>query len=155
MKKEQARLKRLPLKLAFQLQKPRSGYILLASVSFLFLYAIFTLCIDWQDWQSKGCRVVFFASKMAPNFQPLSDETDKCEPYDRTYVPYKVNIDSQVYPRSVRLHLNNTLNFTCLNSGRTKTKKILYWNSFFDNANFSFGLGFRQPFERNNCPVCV
>jgi hypothetical protein len=63
-----------------------------------------------------------------------------------------VNIDGRSYPQHVPLYLNKSVNFECLNRNLI-TKKILYWNDYFEIKDFGFGLGKSEPFVKNNCPV--
>ncbi|RNA15250.1 alpha-(1-3)-fucosyltransferase C-like [Brachionus plicatilis] len=65
---------------------------------------------------------------------------------------FKVVIDGVQYPQSIPLNLNKTINFNCLNSIERKAK-ILFWTPFFGDPKFAFGLGYKQPFIDNLCPV--
>jgi hypothetical protein len=62
-------------------------------------------------------------------------------------------LDGEIYPKSVFLSQKKSINFDCLNTNKTSLKLILYWNGFFDNADFSYGLGKKEPFLNNKCPV--
>jgi hypothetical protein len=78
--------------------------------------------------------------------------TPKCNPFLSNNISFSVNFSNVQYPRSTLLYLNASINFTCLNS-YPKAKKILYWNAFFDKKDFSFGTGYKTPFEMHECPV--
>lgn len=81
------------------------------------------------------------------------NKTDNnCSPYDTKFQQYEAKIDSVKYPKSIPLYLNRTINFKCLNKS-TEFKKILFWNPFFGDAGYSFGLGKQRPFVKNKCPV--
>ncbi len=76
----------------------------------------------------------------------------ECEPILRNSKQSFVEIDGDLYPKFVPLHLNQTINFTCLNMSK-KIKKIFLWNKFFNSDSYEYGLGYREPFLRHNCPV--
>jgi hypothetical protein len=65
---------------------------------------------------------------------------------------YKIKLDGKMYPKYVANYFNRSINFECLNKN-PKKKVILFWNPFFGNQDYGFGLGEREPFEKNNCPV--
>ena len=75
-----------------------------------------------------------------------------CYPFKQNYKPYQVEIDNITYPRVLPLHLNESINFDCLNQS-SDIKKILFWNSFFGDSSFGYGIGKRLPFVNKNCPV--
>ena len=67
---------------------------------------------------------------------------------------YYANIDGEIFPKSLPLFLNKSINFDCLNSFHDKpTKTILYWNTFFHGNYSGYGLGKIDPFKKMNCPV--
>jgi hypothetical protein len=82
---------------------------------------------------------------------PSSGLLNKCEPIYRDKTQYQVEIDGEIYPKYVPNYFNQSLNFICLNSGRMK--KILLWTTYFGSPHFYFGLGKRDPFVVNECPV--
>lgn len=98
-------------------------------------------------------RTIFFLDR---SIKSGNDETTtKCNPIVNRDAKLGVDyfqIDGQVYPKSLPLYLNYSLNFTCLNENE-QLKTILLWNGFFDSASFAYGLGKRQPFADNTCPV--
>lgn len=49
-------------------------------------------------------------------------------------------------------YLNKSINFECLNHN-TQIQIILLWTKFFNTLEFNYGLGPKEPFIRNNCPV--
>lgn len=66
---------------------------------------------------------------------------------DTTTTVYR-HTDGSTYPKFVPSFFNPSLNFDCLNlDGRVR--RILLWNL----NNFKYGVGLRQPFITNNCPV--
>jgi hypothetical protein len=81
-----------------------------------------------------------------------SINNNKCNPFISNFTPFQINLNNVQYPRLTPLHLNKGINFTCLNSDST-IKKIFFWNAFFDKKDFSYGIGFKTPFEMHNCPV--
>ena len=81
----------------------------------------------------------------------VSSNETKCSPLIANASQYYVVMDGLRYPQFVPLHQNVSINFECLNSRRIK--KILVWNSFFGDENFSFGMGVRKPFVDRHCPV--
>lgn len=81
-----------------------------------------------------------------------SIEKIECEPIDKMYQQYKVDIDGVTYPKSIPLFLNKSINFECLNKS-SNIKKILLWNPFFADEGYSYGTGKQTPFIKKNCPV--
>ena len=75
-----------------------------------------------------------------------------CDPILRNVAQYTIEIEGIKYPRHVPLYLNASINFKCLDNSH-KTKTILFYNTWFGNAQFSVGLGVRGPFQRQQCPV--
>lgn len=75
-----------------------------------------------------------------------------CDPINRSYVPYTVELDGVRYPTKLQLHMNRSLNFECLNN-TIDTKLILFWNDFFSFENFAYGIGKHTPFIEHKCPV--
>lgn len=66
---------------------------------------------------------------------------------------YYTDIDGVIYPKSVQLYLNKSINFDVLNRSNG-VKRILVWNSFFGKYSYNnFGLGKIEPFQKNKCPV--
>jgi hypothetical protein len=64
--------------------------------------------------------------------EPNSNDTALlCDSIMHKYETRQIRLDNVFYPQSVHLHLNKSINFTCLNS-RSNLKKIFFWNSFFD-----------------------
>lgn len=74
----------------------------------------------------------------------------KCNPILFKSDQYSVKIENIIYPKSIPLHLNTSINFGCLRKSK-RIKRILAWNSFF--GDFSYN----KAFEDNSCPVnnCV
>jgi hypothetical protein len=57
------------------------------------------------------------------------------------------------YPKTKYLYQRKDLNFSQLESlAGSKTKKIFYWNGFFGNQDFDYGLG-DKVLETKKCPV--
>ena len=82
-----------------------------------------------------------------------SNSHDKnCKAIEKVNKQYRVKIDDFDYPQYVPIYFNQSLNFKCLNS-LNDTKTILLWNNFFENPDYGYGLGEKQPFVKNNCPV--
>lgn len=77
----------------------------------------------------------------------------ECQPFDYKAKNFQIEIDGVVYPQSIPLNLNKTINFSCLNSNFDKRGKILFWTPFFGNKEFAFGIGYKTPFIDNECPV--
>ena len=66
------------------------------------------------------------------------------------YKHYTVLIDNIIYPQSLSLYANKSINFDCLNRSKI-IKKILFWTQ--PNWYNSDGLGKITPFKNQNCPV--
>ena len=89
------------------------------------------------------------------NYRSLSNfGQEKCSPTRASdnASSYSAVINSVRYPQHVLLHQNVSINFECLNKN-SEIKKILFWTTWFGDDTFGVGLGFRQPFEKLNCPV--
>lgn len=65
---------------------------------------------------------------------------------------YYAKIDDVIYPKSLPLYQNNSVNFACLNSNK-RMKTILLWNTYFANNFSEYGLGKIEPFKKMSCPV--
>jgi alpha-1,3-fucosyltransferase len=77
-----------------------------------------------------------------------------CHPVNSWRREYRVTLDGFTYPSQVPLHMNQSLNFECLNnSTKGEIKRILLWNKFFSAKDYLYGLGARTPFKKNLCPV--
>jgi hypothetical protein len=75
----------------------------------------------------------------------------KCEPVDQNYIHYAVELDGQIYPKTVLPHANKSINFPCINNNpNATTKLILTWNDWWGKF---YGYGKKTPFETNFCPV--
>ena len=76
-----------------------------------------------------------------------------CNPINYNAIQYKVKIDDHIYPRTVPIYSNESINFECLNQSLV-IKKIFIWNAFFKDKTFGYkSLGKISPFIENNCPV--
>lgn len=60
----------------------------------------------------------------------------ECNVINQNLEEYHVEIDGQKYPQIIAQYLNNSINFTCLNSSN-RIKRILAWNPFF--GDFGYG----------------
>ena len=78
--------------------------------------------------------------------------TGQCAPLHAWDPQYYATLDGVRYPRVISLYQDKKINVECLNKQAT-IKKILFWNEFTGDKNFTFGVGVRQPFIDNNCPV--
>ena len=65
---------------------------------------------------------------------------------------FYTTIDGEIYPKYIPLFANTTINFECLNSSKN-IKKILFWNDWFGDSTWAFGIGKISPFVKYNCPV--
>ncbi len=77
---------------------------------------------------------------------------ENCKPVYAQNKQYTVKFDGIVYPQYVPVYSNKSINFKCLNKSSV-TKKILLWNTFFGNRDYSYGLGKVKPFVNHNCLV--
>ena len=87
----------------------------------------------------------------------LADEKEllsfqECDPILKNVNQFRVKIDGQTYPRIIHLYQNASINFECLNRSK-EIKKIFFWNNFFGDRDFAYGIGKIEPFKRHNCPV--
>ena len=64
-------------------------------------------------------------NKLNPNL------TKKCKLLDKSQ-QYQIEIDGQIYPKSVPLFHNKSIDFKCLKESTNQTKLILLWTSFFN-----------------------
>ena len=77
----------------------------------------------------------------------------KCNPFLEKYEKHEYKLDGEIYPKSIFLSQNKSIDFACLNMKTSKPKLILYWNGFFGHGDFSYGLGIEEPFLNKKCPV--
>lgn len=76
-----------------------------------------------------------------------------CSPFNFHSNQFLVKLDNnEIYPKYIPLFQNKTINFECLNRN-SKKKLILFWNKWFNDPSYEYGIGFSKPFEANNCPV--
>jgi alpha-1,3-fucosyltransferase len=94
----------------------------------------------------------FNALKSIRSFFAQNETYFRCSPFKLNFKPYRVKIDNNTYPRSLPLHLNDSIDFNCLNQS-SDIKKILFWNSFFGQSSYGYEVGKIYPFVNKNCPV--
>jgi hypothetical protein len=94
----------------------------------------------------------YFIGNLASNQNESKSNSQNCTPFLIDYKQYSVNINGQIYPKSMTNYKNKSINFECLNQN-VKSKTILFWNPFFGDFKYSFGLGDKTPFVKNKCPV--
>lgn len=100
----------------------------------------------------------YFFNKISHDFYLVLNQNEInrneriCNPIISNFKPFIVNIENELYPKSISLSRNQSIDFNCLNSNN-KTKVILLWNTFFESADYGFGLGNKDPFIKNKCPV--
>jgi alpha-1,3-fucosyltransferase len=117
--------------------------------SLLILKIIFLLYLIKSSNKSIQKKYAKFISN---EFSSVSAK-QKCNPINSNSLQYKVKIDNKIYPRSIPIFSNLSINFECLNQS-TIVKKIFIWNAFFKDKSFGYGsLGKFRPFVKNNCPV--
>ncbi len=75
-----------------------------------------------------------------------------CDPYKSNLNIFNVMIDNEIYPKVIPLYNNPKINYSCLNTDKS-SKVILLWNTWFGDSTFDYGIGNREPFEKNRCPV--
>ena len=75
-----------------------------------------------------------------------------CEPFNKNASQFSIQINNKTYPQYIALYQNKSLNFECLNKNKDK-KLILFWNKFFKDPSFGYGIGASEPFRNHNCPV--
>jgi alpha-1,3-fucosyltransferase len=85
------------------------------------------------------------------NIQNQTINSD-CSPYYNLNKTFQITIDNETYPKYTPLYNNINFNFKCMNNNK-KTKVILFWNKWFGDSTFEYGLGQETPFKENNCPV--
>jgi len=70
----------------------------------------------------------FYKTNSNASIGKLIDSNQKCSPLIQTNTTsqYKVLIDNILYPQSVPIFMNKSLDFSCLNKSRMHT--ILFWN---------------------------
>ena len=81
-----------------------------------------------------------------------SNNSNKCSIINTYYEQYYADIDGERYPKYISLYRNKTFDYTCINKS-SNMKKILYWNSFFGDNSYGYGLGQIEPFKKMNCPI--
>ena len=81
-----------------------------------------------------------------------SENDIACNPFNNISNLFQISIDNEIYPKFTPLFNNSKYNFSCLNKNKSK-KLILYWNKWFGDPNFNYGIGKSEPFIKNKCPV--
>lgn len=76
------------------------------------------------------CLLVIIYDDKYVNIQPLN--SPKCNPIKSASNQRYFKIDNQLYPKSVLLHKNKSIDFQCLNQNK-RTKVILFWTDFYGN----------------------
>jgi alpha-1,3-fucosyltransferase len=120
-----------------------------------FLYFIILLiifCLLYFIQTSNKFNLTKYAYFMANEKNEIIAKRN-CNPINHKNVQYNVIIDNKIYPRTIPIYSNASINFECLNQSSV-IKKIFIWNSFFKDKTFGYGsLGKIKPFIKNNCPV--
>lgn len=73
--------------------------------------------------------------------------TLQCGPFFKGPKQYKVEIDGEIYPKSVSIYYNSSIDFACLNQN-IERPLILYWNKFW-----TFYHKYDKNAKKNFCPV--
>ena len=81
----------------------------------------------------------------------IDSNLNKCSVINKNFKQYYAYFDGIRYPRSMFLFKNYSFDFNFINKS-SPMKKILYWNTFFGDMSYGFGLGKVQPFNKMNCP---
>lgn len=108
-------------------------------------------------------RTIFSSDKLAylidvDSYHSTTGPTIKrfsCSSRFKTYddTQYRVRIDKVEYPQNIPSYLDHRIPFECLrNTSRTR-KLILFWNKFYGDPSFYYGVGKQKPFIDNQCPV--
>ena len=129
---------------------------ILKSYLALFFFIIFIVLLSQNNTKNESSMNHFIDQfKVLPldTSQKLSkDIPEKISCTQTNDSQYWVNLESVRYPQYVPLHFNKSINFTCLNE-RKSLKTILFWNKFYGHDSFYYGIGKRDPFVKNFCPV--
>ncbi|CAF1010158.1 unnamed protein product, partial [Brachionus calyciflorus] len=86
------------------------------------------------------------------NKQNYNEQLSNCEPVYKNRQIYQAIFNGSLYPKSIPLFLNRTINFECMQKTE-QIKKNLLWTPFFGDWSYYFGLGVETPFVKQNCPV--
>ena len=80
------------------------------------------------------------------------NNSNHCSIINESFKQYYAEIDGVRYPQYISLYRNKFFDYNCINKS-SNLKKILYWNPFFGDKTYGFGLGQIEPFKRMNCPI--
>ena len=67
-----------------------------------------------------------------------------CNPLHANKFQFYTKINGEIYPKTVPLYLNTSINFECLNA--SQIINFLFWNKKFHDKEWEYGLGIREPF---------
>lgn len=75
-----------------------------------------------------------------------------CNPFLPNFSQYRVEIENEMYPKSVPMEYNKSINFECLNRSQQQKKPlILFWNQFFGQTHFLYESS--EKLRERGCPV--
>lgn len=80
----------------------------------------------------------------------IKTELVSCEAFVQNPKQYAVEIDDEIFPKSLPIFINSSINFECLNKS-SKKHIILFWNRFYSTPYYLNQSG--DSFRDNNCPV--
>jgi hypothetical protein len=123
-------------------------YIFVVFFCILIVIVIFFNYSIFNKLQFSTFYVIGTQSDAIINKNPLNFS---CNPIVKNSNQYYVNISDRTYPTHLNMHMNKSINFSCLNQKKS-VKVILLWNKFFGNSEYYYGLGRIDPFIKNNCP---
>ncbi len=127
----------------------RINTLFLAAIFVFFLINLMNYLASYKNGQQVLSSQIYSKFKFKNKLNFLRES---CDPFLKNATQFRVKIDGQTYPRIIHLYQNASINFDCLNRSR-EIKKIFFWNNFFGDQDFAYGIGKIEPFKRYNCPV--
>ena len=117
-----------------------------------FLVSTTVLCIGDFYFQKviKNEDLIFYINTTKASI--INKNISRCDPYIKHLNIFNVSIDNEIYPKFTPLYNNPIINYSCLNTDNSP-KVILLWNRRFGDSKFDYGIGNKEPFAVNKCPV--
>ena len=143
----------------FQKKKPKKyilksycfyGCLLACLILYIFDLYFEKLCINKaiiKLWDSKKLD-----KSTNKKFYKQNETQEICEPFNKITNSFNISIDGEIFPKFTPMFNNPKINYTCLNKNKS-SKIILFWNNWFGDSTYDYGIGYETPFEKNRCPV--
>ena len=139
-------MKLLHMKNKEYFDKKKSNFLI------LIFFGLFNVFLVYKLYEDTPFYANILVNRTRNQTYSIKFGATQCSPLNLSAEKYSVTLNGKTYPQHTPLHLNESINFACLNQSKT-LKKILFWNTWFDDPTFGIGIGVREPFQKQNCPV--